>query len=100
MYSYLRLTLRRRGLFTRDGFARAFSRARIRMRALPSNRQAFTMSQATVRAHIDMALDASRYLAPEIAFDLMTLIENLTDLYNVIVGQIVAFQIEIDPGLL
>src|SRR5512145_1586379 len=49
-----RSALGRRRFFAGDGFSRPFARARIRVRALAVHRQALSMPEPSVRAHIDM----------------------------------------------
>ena len=62
------------------------------MGALSAHRQVFAMAQAAVRAHVDMALDICRDIAPEITFDFETLIEYLADLDNIVIGKVVTLR--------
>ena len=78
-------------VFARDGFARPFARAAVGVGPLTAHRQIFAVTQTAVRTHVDVALDARRHLASEIALDLETLIEDLPDLDNVVVIEIVTF---------
>jgi hypothetical protein len=38
------------------------------------------MTQAPIRSHVNVALDIHRHLTPQITLDLVSLIEDLTDL--------------------
>jgi len=46
-----------------------------------------------------MTLDISGDVSPEIAFDLVPLVEDLADFYDIIVGKIIALEIERDARL-
>jgi len=70
------------------------------MGPLPPNRQTFTVSQPTVRAHINVTFDIHRCIPPKIPLDLITLIDELADLYYLIIGKVIALGIEINPGRL
>ena len=58
------------------------------------------MAQAPIRSHVDVPLDIHGDVAAQIALDFVSLIEDLADFDHVLVGQIVALQVEGDSGLL
>ena|SRR5437867_1413975 len=93
-------SFRRRGLFPCDGLARSFPGARIRMGPLPPNRQTLTVAEPAVRAHINVTLNIRRYVTSKIALDFITLINDLTDPDHLVVREIVALGIELNPGRL
>src|SRR5581483_6925656 len=93
------LALRRRRLLARDGLARALARARGGVRALAAHRQILAVALAALRAHVEMALDVGGHLAPEVAFDLVALLEHLANLGDLVVGEIVGLAVERDAGL-
>src|SRR5215467_321532 len=88
------LALRWRRFLARDGLSWPLARARVGMRALTPHRQILAMSQAAIGSHVKMTLDVGAYFTPEIPFDFLLLIDDLADLDHVIIGQIVAFQIQ------
>jgi hypothetical protein len=70
------------------------------MRALPMHRQIFAMALAAIGTHVEVALDIRRHLAPQVAFDLIALFEDLANLGDFVVGQIVGLAIERNAGLI
>ena len=58
------------------------------------------MAQATVRSHIDVSFDIARDIAPEIAFDFISLVEDLPDFDHVVIAEVIGFEIKIDPRVL
>jgi hypothetical protein len=64
------------------------------MGALAAHRQIFTVAQTAVRTYVEMALDIPRDFPPEIAFDFVSLVEDLADLNDIVVGKGVALEIE------
>jgi hypothetical protein len=98
-HASLRVLAFRRGLlFARDGFSRPFSRPGIRVSSLPSHWQILAMTQSSIGAHVEMPLDVGRDFAPQIAFDLLGLVDDLTDLYDIVIGQAVRLEIERNSG--
>src|SRR6516164_2033494 len=87
----LLLAFGRRRFFASDGFARSLAGARIGMRALPAHRQISAMALPTIRSHVEMPLDVARDIAPEIAFDLVFLLDHLADLGRIVIAQTIAF---------
>jgi hypothetical protein len=80
----------RAGLFTHHG--QPFEGADF----LPANRQSFAMAQPAVRSHINMAPDVRRHVAPQVAFHLLALLDDITDLHEIVIGKVVGFRIEVD----
>jgi hypothetical protein len=70
------------------------------MGALAANREILAVTQATVRSHIEMALDISRHISPKISFDLNALVDDLANFNDVVISQVVALKIQRNAGLL
>jgi hypothetical protein len=66
---------------------------------LAVDRKIPSVSMPAVRTHFDVTPDIACHVAPEIAFDLVALIKKQANLDDVIIGKIVALQIERNPGL-
>jgi hypothetical protein len=69
------------------------------VRPLAAHRQVLAMTQAPIRSHINVTLDIHRHITPQITLDLVLLIQDLTDFDDVLVREIVAFQVKDDAGL-
>src|SRR5262249_57314825 len=52
-----------------------------------------------VRAEIHVPLDVHRHVAAKVALDLVLLIDDLADLHHLVVAQIIALLVLVDPGL-
>src|SRR5208282_5871259 len=70
------------------------------MRALPAHRQSAAMADATVASEIRQPLDRLLHLAPEIALDLVAIVEHLADADLLLGRQVVALSAKIDVGRL
>jgi hypothetical protein len=57
------------------------------------------MAQTTVRAAIDQSLDVHREGLSQIAFDLIALLNNFSNLYDMLLAQILDANCSVDPGL-
>ena len=68
------------------------------MRALPVHRQILAMALAAIGTHIEVALDIRRHLAPQVAFDFVALFEDLSNLGDLVIGQIIGLAIERNTG--
>src|SRR5208282_1371977 len=70
------------------------------MRALPAHRQSTAMADAAIASEIRQPLDRLLHLAPEIAFDLVAVVEHLADTDLLLGRQVVALSAKIDVGRL
>ena len=81
-----------------DTSSRAFSRSRVGMRTLSSNRQTSTMAKTTIAANIHQHLDVCRNLTSKIPFNLVVSLDFLVDLPNLIRREFMHALIPIDIG--
>src|SRR5215470_5087226 len=77
--------LLRRLLLAGDGAARSLARARVAVRALAVHRQVATVAQTAVGPEVHVALDVHRHVAPQVAFDLVGLVDHLAQLHHLVV---------------
>jgi len=63
------------------------------------NREPTAMPYPTVRANFDEPLYVETDLTPEVTFDLIPLVNDLTDAVDLIIGKILDLNIGIDPDL-
>src|SRR6185295_7806591 len=73
---FLALALGRRGLLAGDRPPRTLARARVGMGALPAHGQVPAMSEAAVAPEVDEPLDAGGHVAPQVAFELVALVDH------------------------
>src|SRR5262245_40957391 len=57
------------------------------------------MAQAAIGAHVEMALNVTRHITAQVAFDLVALIDDRADLDDVVIRKRVGLEIEADPRL-
>jgi hypothetical protein len=58
------------------------------------------MAQAPIGSHVNVPLNIHGHVAPQIALDFVSSVEDLPDFYHVLVRKVVALQVEGDSGLL
>src|SRR5699024_7454789 len=75
-------------LLARDCAARPLLGARVRVRPLAANRQAPAVTNPAIGADVHQPLDVHRDLGPERAFDAVLLLDRLTQLVDVGIGQV------------
>src|SRR4029453_4052010 len=85
-------------LLSGDRAARTLLRARVGMRPLPANGEAAAVTNSAVRADVHQALDVSRGFRPPAPLDPELLLDHLTELVHVGVGEIADPLRRIDPG--
>src|ERR1700712_5453681 len=86
-------------LLAGDGLLRALARAGVGLRPLAVDRKVPAVTQALVAADLDLAPDVRLDLAAQVALDPEIGLDERADGRGVGVGQILAPQIGIDPGL-
>src|SRR6185295_6586110 len=94
----LRRTHRRFWFASHTG-ATAFSRPRIRLGSLAADGQPFPVAQTTVCAAIDQSLDVHREGLSQIAFDLITLLNNFSNLDDMLFTQVFDANRSVNPSL-
>jgi hypothetical protein len=62
--------------------------------ALAADGQVFPVPKPAIGADIDVALDVLRHVAPEIAFDLVVLVDHLADFDDFVVAQSIGLGVE------
>src|SRR5579862_4826351 len=75
-----------------DGLLRALPRARVGLGALPVHRP---VAPPAVRADLLQALDGLRALAPQIAFDLLVLVDVLAELGDLFLRQVADLRVRV-----
>src|SRR5690606_17306330 len=83
-------------LLSCDGALRTLTGAGVGLGALSTHGQTTTVSQALVAADLDLAADVRLNLATEVTLDLVTLLDVLAELGEVLVRQILAAQVRVD----
>src|SRR5579862_333688 len=78
-----------------DGLLRALPRARVGLGALPVHRQVAPVALPAVRADLLQALDGLRALAPQIAFDLLVLVDVLAELGDLFLRQVADLRVRV-----
>src|SRR5690606_28732211 len=87
-------------LLAGDRLGRTLAGAGIGMGALPMDRKAATVAQATVVAQVHQALDVHRRVAAKVALDRVVPIDGLTNLNDLRVGEFVHAALGRDRNLL
>src|SRR6188768_1305283 len=80
--------LLRHFLLAGDRAARTLLRARVRVRALTTDRQAAAVSNPAVRTNVHQSLDVHRDFGAQCAFDAIVFLDRLTQTIHVRVGEI------------
>jgi hypothetical protein len=70
------------------------------MGPLAPNRQAFAVPLTAIRAHVHVTLDIHGDLTSKISLHLVTTVDDLPDLYDLIVGKMFRLGIKINSGFL
>jgi len=68
------------------------------VRALPVDREALAVPEATVGAEVHEALDVHLHLAAQVALDLVLGVDDLADRLDLLLGQLVDLLVEGDLG--
>src|SRR3990172_2779598 len=85
----------RRGRFpSRHGLARPFPRSCVGMGSLSPHRQPLAVPEPAIRPHIDVSADVQRRVTPEISLHLIALVDELTNLDHIVVGQLIAIDVQ------
>src|SRR5262249_7172467 len=92
------LRLRRR-LFPGHRLSRALTGSSIRMSSLTPHREISPMTQPTVGTEVHQAFDVERHLAPQVALDLVALVENRANSRDLVVRHGVRLLVSIDVRL-
>jgi hypothetical protein len=69
------------------------------MGPLAMDRQIAPMAQPSIGTQIHVSLDVLRDLAPQITFDFVHLIDNLSQAHHLVIAQVVALLVAIDVRL-
>src|SRR5205085_2144416 len=91
--------LGRRLFLARNDLARTLASARVGMGALTANRQALAMTEAAIASQIHQAFDALLYFAAQVAFDLVSAINHVTDADLLLGGEVAGLAVAVDLGL-
>src|SRR5258708_11049293 len=83
-------------LFPSNSAARTLLRARVRVRALTSDRKSLAMTDTAVRPDVHQPFDVHRHLGTKRALDLVVALDDLTQLGDIGVGQILDAEVRID----
>src|SRR6185437_14842251 len=75
-------------LLARDRLRLALAGARVGVRALPADGEPAAMAKPAVAGEVHQPLDVHRGFAPEIAFDRVVLVDRLTDVQHLLVGEV------------
>src|SRR5437763_15234750 len=71
-----------------DRLLRSLAGARVRVRALPADRESAAVADPLVTVDLDLALDVLGYLAPKVSFDLELRVDEVSKPHDLVVGQV------------
>src|SRR5712691_4791398 len=91
------LLLRLDLLLACDRLLRALAGARVRVGALTADGEAPTVTDALVAPDLDLALDVLSDLAPQVALDLVVLVDVGADLQDLVLGEVADLRPALDP---
>lgn len=83
-------------LLVGHGPAGSFAGAGVRLRSLAAHRKALLVAKPAVAADLDEPFDAHRDLAAQVAFDEMIVLDLVTKLLNLVIGEILDARIGVD----
>ena len=81
-----------------DSLSGTLTSSRIGLSALSTNRQTFSVTDATVAVRLNKALNVHRNFAAEFAFYGVVVFDLVTELRNIILSQILCAGVRIDTG--
>src|ERR1700758_1391332 len=81
-----------------DRLLRSLAGARVRVRALPADREAAAVADPLVAVDLDLALDVLRHLAPKVTFDLVLRVDEVAQPDDLVVGEVAHARRGIDPS--